>query len=488
MKIKHIFSVFIACSLTACNLDIAPDSYIAGKFFFEDAQQVNVAVLGCYSGMQAPLETEWALTELRSDNTRLGKANTTTEANLQLLALDQGTMNSSNANIRTYWEAVYRNINNCNTVLTPQNLAVVEDPEVQAQYKREALFIRAYHYFNLVRLFGPVFLVTEEISVNESLKKDRSSVEQVYAQIIEDLKEACGLPQSYEKDDYGRATSLAAQSLLAKVYLTLQRYAEAKPLLEEVMAVKGETLIPYADIFDIKKEMNDEIIFAVRYKSGNLGIGSPFGNKFAPLNSGTCVILGSGDGQNYPTTELSGAYTPEDLRKAVNMADNYFDESKPNPIIAEAYIKKYLSAVSVRYDGENDWPVIRYADVLLMYAEVMNELSGPGAGLPRLNLVRQRAGLTALTLADVPNKYTFRQAIARERRLEFAFENQRWFDLLRWENAQETVENHIFKLEWGFYSTYPTEPNHIQRYQLILPIPQSVIDNNPGVITQNPNY
>lgn len=357
---------------------------------------MNTAVIGCYGGIHAPLNIEWALTELRSDNTRMNGTRSSNDAFMQLLALDLGTMDASNPNIRTYWEATYQNINNCNSILKPEVLAVVENEKKRAQFEGEALFIRAYHYFNLVRLFGPTFLVTEEISIAESLKKDRSSVQATYAQIIDDLKRSVTDLQdiTYSSNDLGRATVLAAKSLLAKVYLTLGRYEDAKPLLSDVVTAKGETLnVKYADVFDTTKEMNDDIIFTVRYKSGSLGIGSPFANTFAPQNSGANVITGSGDGKNYPTKEISAAYSKEDLRKDVSMADSYYDKSKD--VEAQvAYVKKFLSEVSIRYDAENDWPVIRYADVLLMYAEVLNEVDGPSAGLKYLNLVRERAGLS----------------------------------------------------------------------------------------------
>ncbi len=493
MKLTHILlASFSACTLglTSCDLNISPDSYIADEFFFENEAQVNTAVIGCYSGMRIPLEYEWTLTELRSDNSRLDNSKTTNEVNNQLSALDLSVMNPSNQNIRSYWETTYQNINNCNAILNPNSLNAVENQDKRNQFEGEALFIRSYHYFNLVRLFGPVFIVTENISVAESLKKDRSSVGEVYGRIMDDLKTSVDrlTGVTYTNADLGRATLQAAQGLLAKVYLTQGMYSEARPLLKAIIDTKGETLIPFADVFDINKEMNDEIIFAVRYKAGNLGIGSPFANSFAPLNSGTCVITGSGDGKNYPTTELINLYVAGDKRKDITLAENYIDESKANPVINEAYIKKYLSPVTVRYDAENDWPVLRYADVLLMYAEVLNELDGPSAGLKYLNLVRTRAGVSGISISDTATRNAFRTLVERERRIELAFENQRWFDLLRLGKAKEVVNEHIHHLEWSFYSTYSSEPGYMQDFQLILPIPQSVIDNNPGVITQNPNY
>lgn len=487
-KTYDIMGIAAACLFASCDLDISPDSYIADSYFYQNQTEVNTAVIGCYGGMQAPLEVEWALTELRSDNTRTNSTSSTNDSFLQLLALDLGTTDASNPNLRTYWEATYRNINNCNKVLAENSLLAVEDEAKRRQYKGECLFIRAYHYFNLVRLFGPVFIVTKETSAEEALQMDRRPMDEVYKLITDDLEEAvsCLEGVTYASSDAGRVTPEAARALLARVLLTLGRYGEASGLLEQVMAVKGKTLSVACDkVFDIANEMNAEILFAVRYKAGNLGIGSPFANTFAPQNSGSAVITGSGDGKNYPTDELCAAYTEGDLRKDVTLAESYYDETKSSPVVEVAYCKKFLSEVSVRYDAENDWPVLRMADVLLMYAECLNETNRTGDALPYVNEVRRRAGLASVGAADAT---ALREAIETERRLEFAYENIRWFDLLRWGKAAETVSRHILTNEWSFYEGYTRRIDPIQEYQLLLPIPQSVIDNNPDVITQNPQY
>ena len=496
MKLKHIFIVSLSTclpGLSSCDLNITPDSYIPDSSFYKNEAEMNTAVIGCYGGMQAPLNIEWTLTELRADNTRMNSNSSTNDAFLQQQALDLGTMDASNANIRTYWEATYSNINSCNNVLAPENLAVVANEKKRAQFEGEVCFIRAYHYFNLVRLFARSFIITEELSVADAMKKDRSSVEATYQQIIDDLKTSIDDLEgvTYDVADLGRVTQPAAQSLLAKVYLTIGKYEEAKKLLKSVVDVKGDQLtVSYSDVFDISKEMNDEIIFAVRYKSGSLGIGSPFANTFAPTKSGANVVTGDGDGRNYPTTEVLGIYPEGDLRKEVSVSDHYIDPSKKDPVVISnqsAYIKKFVSPVSVRYDAENDWPVIRHADVLLMYAEVLNKIDGPAAGLPYLNEVRRRAGLGAIDISEVPVRSAFREKLEKERRLELAFENQRWFDLIRWGKALETINKQITETE-SFYGEYAFTVNPMAEWQLLLPIPQSVIDNNPSVITQNPHY
>ena len=169
----------------------------------------------------------------------------------------------------------------------------------------------------------------------------RSNPDLIYDRIIADLREIVDnamLPDTREGDELGRITMPAAKALPAKAYMRhyadgTEEYPKARPLPEEVIATVGNPqtaadLVPYADIFDINNEMNREIIFAVRYKAGNLGPGSPFGNQFAPANSGTNVINGSGRSYNYPSTSIIDAFNaePGDLRKDVSMAEKYYNQ------------------------------------------------------------------------------------------------------------------------------------------------------------------
>ena len=150
------------------------------------------------------------------------------------------------------------------------------------------------------------------------------------------------------------------------------------------------------------------------------------------------------------------------------------------------YCKKYVNPVSTQYDGESDWPVIRVADIALLYAELTNEISGPSTdNLKYLNMVCERAGVSTYTLADLPSLYDFREAVRNERRLELAFENQRWFDLLRWGIATQTVNNYLNSEL--LYTEYSYTVNDIEDWQTFLPIPVSVIDINPE-IAQNTGY
>jgi len=228
----------------------------------------------------------------------------------------------------------------------------------------------------------------------------------------------------------------------------------------------------------------------VRFKAGGLGLGSNFGNTFAPLGTGSAVINGDGDGLNYPTADLDTA-TNGDLRKPTLLA-------LYNPG-AKLYVTKYLFPVTLVDDGESDWPVLRYADILLMMAEAQGYSQ---ASLDRINSVRPRAGLPNYTLATVTNVAQFEQALSNERRNEFAFENQRWFDLVRFNTtlttitAIQTIRDHYADEYQAHYRTYlaPTPTlAQLQAYitteKLLLPIPQREIDTNTQLkIEQNPGY
>jgi hypothetical protein len=289
---------------------------------------------------------------------------------------------------------------------------------------------------------------------------------------------------------------LSARTLLGKLYLTQKKYAEAKTQLKAVeTAYNGYDLssIKYADVFSINNEMNKEIIFAIRFKAGNVGLGNPFGNMFAPLNSGTSVINGNGSSYNYPTTTLVNSYKDGDERKDATLGFGYHNNTTGLDVTIR-YVKKYLSPVTTAEDGENDVPVLRYADVLLMLAEIENELSGPTAeALNYLNATVKRAGVTPFTIADLPNKVAFRLAVEEERFKEFAYENQRFFDLIRTGRYVDVMKKH-YATEFddkNNKSYYEDKPNlmagNINLNQLLLPLPTSLIDVNPE-IAQNPGY
>lgn len=491
-KIIYILTgLALIFSLPSCDetLDINSESEITSPDkTLTTEEQVSAAVVGCYNGLQKPMETEWMMTELRSDNAVQGVPTSTNSVNIEFNELDLFRLLPTHAQVYNYWLSSYTNIDRTNTVLG--SLSVVKDEDKRNQYKGECAFIRAYHYFNLVRLYGPLFITTENISPDDAKLKDRSPVEDVYDLIIEDLTFAAtitSLPEKWNDSNAGRVSRLAAKTLLAKVYLTLGKLNEAKNLLTEIRGSGKHQLLPYAEVFSIQNEMNDEIIFSIRYKAGGFGLGSPFANRFAPTASGNSIVNGDGSGWNFPSYDfMQNAYEAGDARKDVTVS------TFGNATWVKNYVKKYLSAVSLTYDAENDWPILRYSDVLLMLAEVTNELEGYAGALPLINEVRNAHGnLPALTMVTSQNEC--RLAIEKERRVEFAFENHRFFDLVRTGRAIEVLNNQIFNLDKAFYGRYnanaPDPKSIVKEWQLLLPIPQREIDtNNKTVISQNYGY
>ncbi len=514
MKYKIIFIALVSISFIACKktIDILPQSNLTSASFYSNFAEVSAALTGCYNGMQTPLITEWQFTELRSDNTKQGVPGSTNSNNRDISDLDMFIPSTTHQALADYWSNTYNNIRNINTLLQKLNVtydpaagtinfgasvAAVTDSE-RKQIAGEALTIRAYHYFKMVRLFGGVFLVHKPLSFAESKTTNRSTVADMYKFIEADLRTAAASlkNQTYAQQasvDRGRMTIWAAKSMLAKVLLTQNKKAEAIPLLQDVISNSNHNVLAsYSSVFSITNEMNSEIIMAVRFKAGNLGLGSPFGNDFGPLGTGSAVINGDGDGLNYPTSEID-TLTNGNTRKPVLIG--VFTQGNS----VKLYIKKYLNPVGTKDDGESDWPIIRFPDVQMMLAEAQGYSQ---ASLDLINAVRPRAGEALLTTSNTPTVAAFERALSRERRLEFAFENQRWFDIVRFGttlttvNAIDIMKAHFAYEYFSHYRLYiPPTPtlaelqSNVTPERLLLPIPQREIDTNTQlVITQNPGY
>lgn len=496
---KIILILTLGILLMSCEefLTQDPIDQLGESGFYSNDKEMEMAMIAAYNGLQSTMQYEWMLTETRSDNARIYTPNTTSNTSKEIISMDALVVETTHSINEIYWEAAYHNIANCNTVL--DNLEVVSDSTLSSQLEGEAKFIRGYHYFNLVRLYGPLFLVTKRVGVDEANKMERSSVGATYELIKSDLLDAVDLlPESYNADEKGRATVWAAKTLLAKVYLTLKDYESAETLLVDVENNSGHRLLPsYSDVFDINNELNDEIIFAVTYLKGGFGLGSPFANFFAANNIPESYISYSGDGFNCPTYSLYSAYKSGDERKDVTLANSYINTVGSK--VYRNYVLKYLSSVSTEYDAENDWPVLRFADVYLMLAEIKLELEGVSAALPYLNYTRERAGLLPYDASTISNALACQFAIEDERRLEFAMENHRLFDLIRTGRFIKVMEEHfenelIYDSGGELVSAYTDDSyaiymanRKVQEWQLLLPIPFSVLSVDTQA-AQNPGY
>lgn len=526
-KIKYIIALtLLAFIAPSCKkvIDLEPISNTGTEDFYKNYTETNVALTGCYNGLHEPLYNEWMFTELRGDNSYQGSTGSSAVQNTELDELDMFTLNPSHDKVYDYWLSTYKNIRAINYVLNSLgvnyqngNIDITDGTaQMNAQQKNEiageALFLRAYHYFNLVRLYGGVFVITEPVDPKTAKQRDRNTVEECYQLITADLLKAKELLPSktfsqLNTSNLGRANIWAAKSLLAKVYLTLDRKADALPLLNDVIDNSGYDLLSsYEDVFSINNEMNKEIIFAVRYKGGGLGLGSPFANLFAPTGSGNAVVNNDGNGYNDPTESIKMVYKtpftgPSDVRKNVNIGQY-------SPTVS--YVKKFTSQVINRYDAENDFPIIRFSDVLLMKAEAVGFDGADGTSVSIINRIRERAGAAdypgtgnfnsvfykyPATGANAIDASTFKDALFNERRLEFAFENQRYFDILRSGDALETIRANFAQEYESHYSKYRPVvtledlQDYVTEGRLLLPIPQREIDTNDQIkISQNTGY
>src|SRR5690606_10069208 len=350
-----------------------------------------------------------------SDNTEILDA----QSGIDITQIDDFTTLTNNGIISSMWNAHYKGILACNAVIDRIG-AVAMDEALKARFVGEVKFLRALQYFNLVRTFGDIPLVTHEITdVQEGYSYDRRPVAEIYTQIISDLTDAeATLPQAYGAADMGRATSGAATGLLAKVYLTLQQWEEAAAKAGEIINGGQYILLDdYAAIFNIGNKNHAESLFEIQYKKGGFGTGSPFNNRFAPRGSGALVsTIGAGQGQNQPTADIADAYESADKRKAVSLAEGYMNG---DAFVPDRYITKYLDPnLFAANDADNNWPVLRYADILLTRAEALNEQGyvADGEAFDLLNAIRIRAGLAPKYSGTLPDQQAFRLAIEHERR------------------------------------------------------------------------
>jgi hypothetical protein len=396
----------------------------------------------------------------------------------------------------------YTLITRCNSTIKEvnTNTNIVATEAVKQQTLGEARFLRAYAYFNLVRFFGRVPLIDTLFS-NPAAQNNvpQSTAAQIYAFIENDLTFAAStLPLNWDNRFVGRATKGAANGLLAKVYLTQQKWASAMAAANSVM-ISGQYDLStsYDKIFREEGENSKESVFEVQ-ATASAAIPSNNGVQYAQIQGiRGAGIWDLGWGWNTPSDQLVNAYEPNDPRKARTILFTstatvpgltIYGETTPVGLPNARYNNKVYSNPAIRTSIGNRFGywmnirILRYADVVLMYAEAANEVGGDAnitAARNALNAVRARArqGAPAGTLPDVTttDQATLRTAIRQERRVELAMEHDRFFDLVRWGIAQDVLQA-------------AGKTNFINSRDVLLPIPQTQIDLSAGVLTQNPGY
>lgn len=491
---KHKFYIStllcVALSLGSCHdelLNPVPESILTTANAFNLAKDVDLAVLGIYSRLQSRVPSDYELMEIASDN-MYGYyfANSPGMAEIDVLSV-----NPDNAKLNSFWKDTYNGIFRANTVLA--NIDVPDDyaASQKDQLIGEAKFLRALFYFDLVRIFGGVPQVTTQLSIEEAREVPRASEEAIYDLIVEDLEDAVTKLPVPSAMAWGRTSKAAALALLGKVYVYLEDWNNAKTNLEALLSGYDYSLMPnYGDLFELSSEENNETIFAVAYVGGTNGHGltydlAPHGGIYGVINNGSRI--------GRPTWDLEQAYEEGDTRFEATITDEQlsFASSPGDPTVWFPYFSKWIVAAEISTSSGLDIPMLRLADMILLYAETLYHLDQPQQALDQLNMVRERAFGDAshnYTLADIPSEEAFLDKLLLERRLELAVENNRWFDLVR--TGRFTSELTVIEGEYNPSTgkAVMIEMN-AQSYMAHFPIPYEQIQlASPEVMVQNTGY
>ncbi|MDT7831465.1 RagB/SusD family nutrient uptake outer membrane protein [Flavobacteriaceae bacterium S356] len=463
---------FMSCEKTFLSPDL--ETGINGESYYANDGEIETGVLNIYDGIQGvnalkitnnnlnhAIQVEFYVTEMRSDNTR------TKSSEGEAAQFESFTIESTNGIVADYYRSYYNVIYRANLVLA--NLGAAS-PEKAIEFEAEAKFLRAYAYFNLVRLYGDIPLVDRIIPpLDTETAFTRVSSATIYELIVSDLETAVtGLGDAGPKD---RASKAAAQGLLARVFLTLGRYGEAQGLCEDIMSPgRGFSLeSDFKNIF--YNEGNDEVIFAIGFLPDSNDDSQNFSAEW--LNA-----VGRTSGVNYVTADARASLDANGGNRTIL---SYREDSGQ---AGQYQVVKYLPNGDVSLgipvtspdptSAGNDWIVLRYADVLLMHVEAIMA-GGPSTtssnALASFQMVRDRAGLTTAVTSIT------KEELLEERRVELAFENQRFFDLVRFGMAQDILSAFSTANNLGYSAT-----------DLLLPIPQVEIGLSNGLLTQNPGY
>lgn len=490
---RIILILLLPLLLSACSerfLELYPENSLNEGNFYKSDVEITLLVNGCYIPMRDYEKNwHWILAELPSDNSSFQNNIRTGEAIRGVI--DQFIQTSGNQAYANFWNLSYNGITRCNKVIAELDNAAIQwaDERLKERAAGEALFLRSLYYFNLVRQFGGVPLVLGPITSKEAVDYKRVDEQDVYDSIVSDLQaSAAHFAKAEAIHENGRAGRYAALGLLGKVFLTLGRNQEAETVLKQVIdSGKHRLLVNYADLFNPAGKDYVETIFAVQYSEASAELSNSFIFTFAPHTSGGAVtnrpnIAITAAGWNQPTQDLIDAFEKDDKRKAVAIGFwtgvDWDGQTRPIPYCAK--YKPPVSAPDARC-GDN-LPVLRYSDILLMYAEVLNELGRPAEAASYISAVRERAGITTAAGSD---QVSLRQLIQDERQREFCFENQRWYDLKRTGKAVEVITAHGLREKAAKPFLYPEAYNQVA-VKLMAPIPANEVLINK--LEQNEGY
>lgn len=507
-KILLLAGLSVFVTLNSCKkefLEQTDPNALPVANYFNTQNDVLQAVNGVYQSLRSSNnvgENSGLFNEERSDNT--GRNDNQSNAG-EPFQFNDFSLLPSNTYLKSHWTALYTTIDRANIVLSNIDKVNFASADIKNGYIAETKFLRAMIYFQLVRKWGDVPLVTRQLQTTEEITaatfREKQAV--VYQQIVTDLKDAINspLPNLATGSNVGKVSKAAANALLGQVYLTMattqdqatraENLNNAKTYLTAAYNLKSfGTLkdIPYTDVFDVaKKGTCPELIFQIVNKQGDVNYSSSIAyNNQAAGETINSQKVSTGLGGNV-TPDLVNDYETGDLRKDFSI------KFANAATVKDYFITKFRDASSgagANAYGGNDWILIRYADVILMLAEVNMYLGDNATAISYLDMVRQRANrpVYAASLADpaYTAKYpTLKLAILHERRVELAFENHRWFDLLRFFTTEELVNYFKSKNQAEFGIAKLANFSSKDRYY---PIPFDEYKLNPQKMYQNPGY
>lgn len=493
-KIIYTGFLLLAFIMSSCSdfLDKEPYEDPSAETIKDEASAIAMTN-AAYQPMQRPKLYNmriWAL-DIVAGNSEVGAGGG--DDGIETIQLANFVAGPDNFAAIDLWRGPNPGILYCNTVL--ENVPEMNiNEDIKNRCIGEAKFLRANYYFTLVQLFGDVPLSLTPSKPGDDLFPVRVSKDKIYNEvIIPDLLDAIELlprREDYSSKDLGRASKGAAAGILAKVYLTLGQYKECIEMCNVVESL-GYVLNPdYSDCFggEDKHKNTAESLFEIQYYGltkadfwSDENQACWLSTYMGPRNSGW---VGGGYGWNQPTQEFVDQYEPGDLRKdkTILYEGGPLFDGKPykSTMSSTGYnVRKFLVPLSISPDYNTNSAsiiVLRYADVLLMKAEALNELGSTTDAEEPLYNVRKRAGLTDRSDVEGLSQEQMREKIRHERRIELAFEGHQWFDMIRWDNGQYALNflHSIGKV-------------NAQKKHLLLPIPQKEIDSNPN-LKQNPGY
>jgi hypothetical protein len=453
------------------DLRLEPENNITQNSFYTTELQINQALSGVYSAMinsssRGGYDVNFYLlaSEVRSNNYTALSQN----GNRDYYAINRFQDTSSTEEMGILWDDAYQLISYANVILSRIDAVPFADPVTKEQYRSETRFLRAYAYFELMRTFGKVPLIDHPVSPEEAVKIQRTDLATLYSFITSEIEASIdGLKDTYDAKNKGRITKAAANAMLGRIYLTGSGYPlnnsayveKARVNLLAVIQKEGQyvTFAPtYADLF---KSANDNKyhLFEIQHISGGLSQGSYLPSYVSP-NFGVNDPYYNPQSSLYSSGELGvsqsliNSYEAGDLRLPLTIKTSFIAQNG-QPDNQNFFVKFREKGIVItnRYDWPINFPIIRYADVLLMYAEVLNTQGNTAAAVPFVNRIRQRAGLPALSTSLSSADFT--TALRRERRSEFAGEGVYWHDLVRWNIGVAVINQAAAALNYNYTIT-----------------------------------